>query len=131
MSIIVFIFSIIMVTNYNANVTNLIPLTPYPTQSLKTSELDAAGTLRSVIPDSASWYSDIYYAGLAGARDGSLILLGTRQLNGILVLRKEVQENAFFSAGGSDHFDTVRVNYVPDPGDSKLYDCGTVQAIER
>jgi hypothetical protein len=131
MSIIVFIFSIIMVTNYNANVTNLIPLTPYPTQSLKASELDAVGTLRSVMPDRVRWYADIYYSSLSGAQDGSLILLGKSQLDGILALRKEVDENVIFAAGESDHYDTVKVDYVPDPDDSKIYDCGTVQAIER
>jgi hypothetical protein len=129
MPMIVFIFSILMVTNYNANVTNLIPLTPYPTQSLKASENDAARTLRSVMPDRARSYTDTYYSGFLGAGDGSLILLGMRQLNGILVLRKEVEENAFYVVGGSDHFDTVEVKYVPNPGDSKIYDCGTVQAI--
>ena len=133
MSMIVFIFSILMVANYNANVTNLIPLTPYPTQSLKTSELDAAGTLQSVMPEKTLLYIDVYY-GIAfpkGTRDGSEILLDKSQLDGILVLRKEVEENVSFVVGESDHYDTVKLNYMPDPGTSKIYDCGTVQAMER
>jgi hypothetical protein len=132
MPILVFIFSIIMVTNYNANVTNLIPLTPYPTQSLKASELDAAGTLQSLTPDQRP-YADAYYyiAFSKGALDGSQILLGNSQLDGILVLRQEVEDNVFFVSGEGDHYDTVKLSYVPDPGDRKIYDCGTVQALER
>lgn len=133
MSMIVFIFSILMVTNYNANVTNLIPLTPYPTQSLKTSELDAAGTLQSVMPDRVRLYTDVYY-GVAfpkGTLDIYQITMGNIKLDGILVLRKEIEENVSFVGGESDHYDTVKMNYVPDLEDSKIYDCGTVQAIER
>jgi hypothetical protein len=131
MWIIVFIFSIIMTTNYNANITNLIPLTPQPTLSLKTSELVAANTLASVMPAKEPFYSDVIYYSLSGAQDGSQILMGKSQLDGILVLRKEIEKNACFVIGADNCDDTVKVNYVPNPVGSKIYDCGTVQAIEE
>jgi hypothetical protein len=132
LSLLIFIFAMLMVTNYNANVTNLIPLTPYPTISFKTSELDAARTLQAVAPD-RRLYADIYYsvAFPKPALDGSQILQGKSPLRGILVLRREVEENVCFVAGESDHYDTVKLNYAPGPGDSEIYDSGTVQAIAR
>jgi hypothetical protein len=131
MSLIVFVFSFMMTTNYNANITNLIPLTPQPTQSLKASEVVAAGTLKAELPDKAILYSDNVFGELAGTTDGSQILLGKSQLDSILVLRQAIEGNACYVTGGSDHYDTVIMNYKPDPDDRQVYDCGTLEAIER
>jgi hypothetical protein len=122
-----------MVTNYEGNVTNVNPLTPYPTQALKSSEMIATQTIIDKVPEKLPVYSDTYYLIYANGNDGSRILSGKEELQGILLIRKEIEDNSFFSTyGATGHYNAVNplTNFSADYF-TEIYDCGTVIAVER
>lgn len=138
--VIVAFFALVMVTNYEANVTNVNPLTPYPTQALRSSEVVSAKTLVNVVPPTVDLYGDIYTRRFGNAErqiiDGSAVYANNQDFSGVLLLRRELMNNVFFapSSGESSHLSIAR--FDPSAAQSiqkgwKIYDCGTVTAIVK
>lgn len=133
-------FALVMVTNYEANVTNVNPLTPYPTEALRSSEVASAQTLANIVPPTVDLYGDVYTLRFGNAKrpiiDGSAIYANNQGFSGVLLLRKELMDNVFFapSSGESSHLSIARCD--PSVTQSiqkgwKIYDCGTVTAIGK
>jgi len=138
--VIVAFFALVMVTNYEANVTNVNPLTPYPTQALRSSEVVSAKTLANVVPPTVDLYGDVYTLRFGNAErqiiDGSAVYANNQDFSGVLLLRRELMNNVFFapSSGESSHLSIAR--FDPSAAQSiqkgwKIYDCGTVTAIGK
>lgn len=138
MFIIVTIITFTMITNYEANVTNLNPFTPYPTQALTKSEIISANTFSKIVSSNDNIYTDLYFrnveSGIRKFSDGSSIYLNNKNFSGILVIREEILRNVFFAKldDTSSHYSSVQVN--PKLIDiimskCKIYYSGKIEAI--
>lgn len=136
--ILITIIAFTMLTNYEANVVNLNPFTPYPTQALSKTEMISANTLTNIVTTTDYLFTDVYFRNAIGSTrktsDGSSIYLYNEEFSGILVVRDEILKNVFFAKidDTSSHYSSVLINSKKIDrimNNCKIYDCGKVQAV--
>jgi hypothetical protein len=137
--IIVIIIAFIMLTNYEANVVNLNPFTPYPTQAFSKQEMISANTLGNIVIKTDNIFTDVYFRNAIGNKrksyDGSNIYLYAKEFSGILLIRDEIMNNVFFARidNTSSHYSTAQINFKIIErimnNCKKIFDSGKVQAV--
>jgi len=142
---IIFSITFVSITNYNANIRNVNPLTPYPTHGLKESDLAASIRMMKNSPLDYPVFCDNFgtrYYGLYQVmrndktkrmKDGTKILSGLESIIGTILVRKEVENNVFLSpSGGKGHLSVVRLSSEAKQAISKasrIYDNGADVSI--
>lgn len=130
--LLVSIISLVFMTNYEANAQNVNPFTPYPTQAMKYSEMNVG--ILDKIPLDIQLYSDLGYRNPFLNRsvyDASDILSGKNELDGVILVRKDLEQNPYFSSSlGGGHYSVVALDPSVLEKIERIYDSGTIIVFE-
>lgn len=130
--LVIFILSFVSLINNESTAESINPFTPGVTQGMKYSEINVG--ILDKIPSDIKVYADLgYHYPNQIFWDGSNILTGEDPLDGIILVRKDIESKPFFSSSlGGGHYSSTglgKLFLAEMQNENQIYDSGSVTAF--